>query len=137
MIGAALAYHPWLTKLSLVKHRVLLSLCKHNAGFVGEGFTFPRRLATLVADGLSCIPGALMGTSPLIITVESSVGIEEGGRTGLAAFFTGCFFLLAMFFAPLLSAIPPYATGKLTFYCNEMAAICSTEWQPATWQRDM
>eukprot|EP00878_Enallax_costatus_P022083 GHUV01023416.1.p1 GENE.GHUV01023416.1~~GHUV01023416.1.p1 ORF type:complete len:311 (+),score=44.81 GHUV01023416.1:655-1587(+) len=80
-------------------------------GFVGPGFTFPRRLATLIADGLSCIPGALMGTSPLIVLVESSVGIEEGGRTGLVAFFAGCFFLLSMFFAPLLSAIPPYATG--------------------------
>jgi hypothetical protein len=32
-------------------------------GFVKQpGFEFPRRMAALVCDGLSCIPGALMGT---------------------------------------------------------------------------
>lgn len=42
---------------------------------------------------------------------ESSVAVEQGGRTGLTSLLAGGLFLLAMFFAPLFSNIPPYATG--------------------------
>jgi AGZA family xanthine/uracil permease-like MFS transporter len=43
--------------------------------------------------------------------VESAVGIGEGGRTGLTALVVAALFLLALFFAPLLTAIPLHATG--------------------------
>lgn len=38
-------------------------------------------------------------------------GIREGGRSGLTAIAISFYFFLAMFFTPILSSIPPYATG--------------------------
>jgi hypothetical protein len=43
---------------------------------------FPRRLITLCVDGVAILIGSLLGTSPLTVVAESSVGIKEGGRTG-------------------------------------------------------
>ena len=54
-----------------------------------------------------------MGTSPITAFAESAAGIEAGGRTGIVAL-VGCFcFLVSLFFAPILSNIPPWATGAL------------------------
>ncbi|HEX4931864.1 MAG TPA: solute carrier family 23 protein, partial [Gemmatimonadaceae bacterium] len=38
-------------------------------------------------------------------------GIEEGGRTGVTALVVAVLFLLALFLAPLFTAIPPHASG--------------------------
>ena len=52
------------------------------AGFIDDKARFPRRLITLCVDGVAILIGSLMGTSPLTVVAESSVGIKEGGRTG-------------------------------------------------------
>lgn len=51
-------------------------------GFIDDKARFPRRLITLCIDGVCILIGALLGTSPLSVVAESSVGIKEGGRTG-------------------------------------------------------
>jgi len=38
-------------------------------------------------------------------------GIEEGGRTGFTSLVVAFLFLLSLFFAPLLTAVPPHAYG--------------------------
>ena len=38
--------------------------------------------------------------------IESAAGVGEGARTGLASVVTGVLFLLAMFFAPLVTVVP-------------------------------
>jgi len=43
--------------------------------------------------------------------VESATGISDGGKTGLTAMTTGLAFLVSVFFAPIFSSIPPWATG--------------------------
>jgi AGZA family xanthine/uracil permease-like MFS transporter len=43
--------------------------------------------------------------------MESAAGIEDGGKTGLVAVFAGLLFLMALFFWPLASAVPPVATA--------------------------
>jgi len=48
--------------------------------------------------------------------VESSAGVEAGGRTGLTAVVVGVLFLFAMFLSPLASVIPPYATAGALIY---------------------
>ena len=58
----------------------------HCAGFIDDKARFPRRLITLCIDGVCILIGALMGTSPLTVVAESSVGIKEGGRTGMFSF---------------------------------------------------
>ena len=76
------------------------------AGFIDDKARFPRRLLTLCIDGVCILIGSLLGTSPLTVVAESSVGIKEGGRTGITAFALGCGFVIAMFFSPIFSSIP-------------------------------
>jgi len=56
--------------------------------------------------------GALMGTSPVTSFVESATGISEGGKTGITAMTTGLAFFVCVFFAPIFSSIPGWATGS-------------------------
>jgi AGZA family xanthine/uracil permease-like MFS transporter len=55
--------------------------------------------------------GALLGTSPLTVYIESATGIKDGGRTGITAIMCSFFFFISLFFTPILASIPPYATG--------------------------
>ena len=70
----------------------------------------------LKADSSSSAVGSLLGCSPVTSYVESSAGIEAGGRTGLTAVTVGFLFLLAIFFAPLATMIPTYATSGALIY---------------------
>lgn len=82
-----------------------------RAGLVDEQGQV-RRLSTLLkVDCLSTIFGALMGTSTITAFVESAAGVAQGGRTGMTSVTTGVWFLLAMFFAPIIMVVPPYATA--------------------------
>ncbi|BFU77774.1 NCS2 family permease [Arcobacter sp. 15-2] len=64
---------------------------------------------TLEADAISTVAGSLIGVSTTTSFVESSSGVEEGGRTGLTAVFTGLFFILTLFLLPLFKSIPANA----------------------------
>ncbi len=55
--------------------------------------------------------GAVIGTSPTSAYVESSSGIAVGGRSGLTSVFTGIFFLIALFFSPLLTVVTSQVTA--------------------------
>lgn len=70
----------------------------------------------LFADSASIFGGSLLGTSSTTAYVESMAGIQAGGRTGLTALVIGVLFLLALFFTPLISAVPPYATAPALVY---------------------
>ena len=64
---------------------------------------------TLEADAVATVVGSLAGVSTTTSFAESASGVEEGGRTGLTAIFTGAFFLLTLFMLPLFKAIPSNA----------------------------
>ena len=70
----------------------------------------------LKADSSTSFLGALLGCSPVTSYVESSAGVEAGGRTGLTAVFIGLFFLLAIFLSPLALIVPAYATAGALIY---------------------
>ncbi len=70
----------------------------------------------LKADSSSSIIGSFFGCAPVTSYVESSAGVEIGGRTGLTAVITGIGFLLSIFFSPLAEIIPPYATAGALIY---------------------
>jgi len=65
----------------------------------------------MLADALATVFGALVGTTTTGTFIESAAGIEEGGKTGLTAVVVAILFLTALFFAPILTAIPPFAYG--------------------------
>jgi len=64
---------------------------------------------TLEADAAATVAGSLMGVSTTTSFIESASGVEEGGRTGLTAVFTGLFFIFTLFMMPLFQAIPENA----------------------------
>jgi AGZA family xanthine/uracil permease-like MFS transporter len=61
---------------------------------------------TLEADAIATVAGSLLGVSTTTSFIESASGVEEGGRTGLTAVFTGLFFIGTLFLLPLFKSIP-------------------------------
>ena len=70
----------------------------------------------LKADSSASIFGTFFGCSPVTSYVESSAGVEAGGRTGLTAIVVGALFIFAMFLSPLAAIIPAYATSGALIY---------------------
>ncbi|MCK9199123.1 MAG: NCS2 family permease [Bacilli bacterium] len=64
-----------------------------------------------LVDSVGTVIGGVLGTSTVTSYIESSTGIEAGGRTGLVAVTTGILLILAIFFAPLLSVVTSVVTG--------------------------
>jgi len=70
----------------------------------------------LKADSSASVVGSFLGCSPVTSYVESLAGIEAGGRTGLTAIIIGIFFLISIFFSPIASMVPSYATAGALIY---------------------
>ncbi|MBU1822261.1 MAG: NCS2 family permease [Bacteroidetes bacterium] len=66
---------------------------------------------SLLTDAVATTLAGLVGSSPGTAYIESAVGIEQGGRTGLTAVFAALLFLPFMFLSPLLSLVPAVATA--------------------------
>ncbi len=71
----------------------------------------PRLNRIFFADATATIVGSLTGTSTVTSYIESSAGVAAGGRTGVTAIVTGVLFALSLFIAPLVGAIPSFATA--------------------------
>ena len=65
----------------------------------------------LLADSLSIVAGATLGTSTTTSYIESTSGVAAGARSGFAAVVTGICFILALFFSPLLAVITSAVTA--------------------------
>ena len=90
--------------------------CATKADMLDKEGKLPRIKEALLADAIATSAGAVLGTSTTTTFVESSAGVSEGGRTGLSSVVTGLLFLASMFFAPIFTAIPSFATaGALIF----------------------
>ena len=88
----------------------------NKADMLDEDGKLPRIKPALLADAVATSAGAVLGTSTTTTFVESSSGVSEGARTGLASVVTGFLFLLAIFFAPLFTTIPGFATAPALIY---------------------
>ncbi|WP_031526575.1 NCS2 family permease [Dyadobacter crusticola] len=72
----------------------------------------PRNIRrSLIVDAFSTTLAGLTGSSPGTAYIESAVGIEQGGKTGLTAIAGALLFLPFLFLSPLLSAVPAIATS--------------------------
>ncbi len=77
----------------------------HHAGLADKDGNVPRANRIFLADSISTLAGSCVGTSTVTSYVESAAGVEAGGRSGLTSVFTGLWFLLALFFAPLVATV--------------------------------
>jgi len=75
-----------------------------EGGFMKEG-KLPRARSALLSDALGTISGTAMGTSTVTSYIESSTGVADGAKTGLANVVTAVLFLLAIFFYPIITMI--------------------------------
>ena len=82
-----------------------------KANMLDEEGRLPKIKPALMADAIGTTVGAALGTSTVTTFVESASGVSAGGRTGLTAMVTGLLFLISMFFAPIFTAIPSFATA--------------------------
>lgn len=74
----------------------------------------PQRLREgLLVDAVATLAAGLVGTSSGTAFIESSAGIEVGGRTGLTSVFTALCFLPCLFLAPLAGMVPDFATAPV------------------------
>ena len=78
--------------------------------FLNEDGTVENIREILIADSAAAAVGGLVGASSITTFVESASGAADGGRTGLTSVFTGVLFILAAFFAPVISVVSSAAT---------------------------
>ena len=88
----------------------------NKADMLDEEGKLPRIKEVLLADAVATSAGAVLGTSTTTTFVESSAGVAEGARTGLASVVTGFLFLLSIFLAPVFCSIPSFATAPALIY---------------------
>lgn len=87
-----------------------------KADMLDSNGKLPRIKQALLADSIATSAGAIIGTSTTTTYVESSAGVAAGGRTGLSSVVTGLLFLVSIFFAPIFTAIPGFATAPALIF---------------------
>jgi len=105
-----------------------------RAGLMRPDGTIAHLREALLADSGGAIMGAVLGTSTTVSYIESAAGIQAGGRTGLTALVVAVLFLLTLFFAPIATAIPAFATAPALVFvaCLMARALRDVDWDDAT-----
>ncbi|MFG2892047.1 NCS2 family permease [Streptomyces sp. NPDC048248] len=80
-----------------------------EAGLTDENGNLPGMGRILMVDGIAVAAGGACSASANTCFVESTAGVGEGARTGLANVMTGGLFLLALVFTPLATVVPSQA----------------------------
>ena len=84
-----------------------------QAGLANEKGNLPDMKRALIVEGFGAVAGGFASSSSNTVYVDSSAGIADGARTGLANVVTGVLFLLAMFFTPLYEIVPIEAAAPV------------------------
>ena len=82
-----------------------------KANLLDKEGKLPKIKQAFMADAVGTTAGACLGTSTVTSYIESAAGVAEGGRTGLTSLTTAVLFLVALFFSPVLTIIPAFATA--------------------------
>jgi len=106
----------------------------HQAKLLDNAGNLPRLGPALIADSGASVAGALLGTSTTTSYIESASGVRAGGRTGLTAVTVAVLFLLALFFAPLATSIPAFATAPAIVFvaCMMARGLAEIDWDDVT-----
>lgn len=87
-----------------------------KANMLDENGDLPGIQKPFLVDAIGTCAGALTGCTTITTFVESSSGVEEGGRTGLTAVTTAILFIITIFISPLFLMIPDAATGPALIF---------------------
>ncbi|MDO5728805.1 MAG: NCS2 family permease [Actinomycetaceae bacterium] len=104
-----------------------------EAGLLDENGTPPKSRQILFIDSIAAVAGGLGGTSSNTSYVESSAGVGEGARTGLASVVTGVLFLLSIFIAPVVELVPTEAASTALVFVGflMMTQVVDIDWKDA------
>ncbi|MEU9234565.1 NCS2 family permease [Streptomyces subrutilus] len=80
-----------------------------EAKLIDKDGNFPGINRVLLIDGLAVASGGATSSSATTCFVESTAGVGEGARTGLANVVTGGLFTVALFLTPLATMVPSQA----------------------------
>ena len=102
-----------------------------RANFIDEKGNITNLDKALKCDSSTSIIGTFFGCAPVTSYVESSSGIEAGGRTGLTAITVGFLFLFSIFLSPLASIVPSYATSGALIYVSLLilSGVQNLDWK--------
>lgn len=102
----------------------------NQAGYVKDN-KLPRAGRALLADSSATSIGAILGTSTTTAFVESSSGVAAGGRTGFTSVITAVFFLIALFFSPLLAVVTAHVTAPALIIVGVLmsASLANIDWK--------
>lgn len=78
--------------------------------FLNDDGTVENIREILIVDSAAAAVGGFVGASSVTTFVESASGAADGGRSGLTSVVTGILFIVAAFFAPIISVISSAAT---------------------------
>lgn len=87
-----------------------------RAGFLDSNGDLPGLHKIFLVDSLAAMVGSFLTIPVLITYLESSAGVESGGRTGLTAAAAAVLFLLVLAVTPLALMIPAAATSPVLIY---------------------
>jgi AGZA family xanthine/uracil permease-like MFS transporter len=99
-----------------------------RAGLISADHSIPRLNRILFADAISTVFGSLTGTSTVTSYVESTAGVEAGGRSGVTAIVTGLLFLFAIGAAPFVGMVPAAATALILVGSLMLSTIVEIRW---------
>ncbi|TDD11463.1 NCS2 family permease [Nonomuraea diastatica] len=101
-----------------------------QANLIQEDGTLPRTKQILLVDSIGAAAGGAGSVSSNTTYIESAAGVGEGARTGLASVVTGLLFLVAIFFAPLVTVVPYEAAAPALVVVGflMMTAIRDIDW---------
>lgn len=110
-----------------------LTAVAKKAGLVDSSQQIPRVRRILLADSAATMVGAFAGTSPVVSYIESAAGVVAGGRSGVTAIVTGLLFVVALFAAPLVGAVPQAATAPALIVVGSlmMSHVGEIDWKNA------
>lgn len=105
-----------------------------KAGYLDEEGNLPGIDKCFKVDAVATSFGALFGMPSMTTYLESSAGVEAGGKTGLTVVFTSLFFALSLFFAPLALIIPSAATSPVLIFIgiNMLSAMKNIKFEDMT-----
>lgn len=87
-----------------------------KAGMLDKNDDLPGIDKPFMVDAIGTCVGSFAGCTTITTFVESSAGVEAGGKSGFTSVVTSILFILSAFLAPLFVIIPNAATGPALIF---------------------
>ena len=102
-----------LTMVDLFDNMGVLIGVARKAGLMKDDGSIRNLDRAFISDSIGTMLSSVFGTTTATSYLESAAGAVAGARTGLSNLFAAVFFVLALFFIPLIAIVPGYATAPI------------------------